>query len=186
RHAGRGGGRRVARGLLPVPGPQRRARQHRHLPGRRQPRRRPRRRGVGPGMSAPTDDRLDLPGIRPRRWTRIKAIAIRHAYVLRRSPHRSFDVFVWPVVDVLLWGSLGVFVAQQGEAGQAGAEYLLSGILLFHVPYPSQIALSTGFLEEVWSRNLLNFMTTPCSEWEYAVGVALFGLAKVATGLAAV
>ncbi|HMQ27754.1 MAG TPA: hypothetical protein PKA98_17320, partial [Acidimicrobiales bacterium] len=69
-------------------------------------------------MSAPTDDRPDL---RPRRWTRIKAIAIRHAYVLRRSPHRSFDVFVWPVVDVLLWGSLGVFVTRQGEAGQAGA-----------------------------------------------------------------
>ena len=69
----------------------------------------------------------------PRRWTRIKAIAIRHAYVLKRSPHRSFDVFVWPVVDVLLWGSLGVFVAQQGEAGQSGVEYLLAGILLFHV-----------------------------------------------------
>lgn len=137
-------------------------------------------------MSAPTDDRLDLPAINPRRWTRIKAIAIRHAYVLRRSPHRSFDVFVWPVVDVLLWGSLGVFVTQQGEAGQAGAEYLLAGILLFHVLYQSQIALSTGFLEEVWSRNLLNFMTTPCSEWEYAAGVALFGLAKVATGLAVV
>ena len=33
-------------------------------------------------MSAPTDDRLDLPAINPRRWTRIKAIAIRHAYVL--------------------------------------------------------------------------------------------------------
>lgn len=137
-------------------------------------------------MSAPTDRTVDLPGIHPRRWTRIKAIAIRHAYVLRRSPHRSFDVFVWPVVDVLLWGSLGVFVTQQSEAGQAGAEYLLAGILLFHVLYQSQIALSTGFLEEVWSRNLLNFMTTPCSEWEYAAGVALFGLAKVATGLAVV
>lgn len=137
-------------------------------------------------MSAPTDDRLGLAGIHPRRWTRIKAIAIRHAYVLRRSPHRSFDVFVWPVVDVLLWGSLGVFVTRQGQAGQAGAEYLLAGILLFHVLYQSQIALSTGFLEEVWSRNLLNFMTTPCNEWEYAAGVALFGLAKVATGLAVV
>ena len=137
-------------------------------------------------MNANTDASSMVPEVRPRRWTRIKAIAIRHAYVLRRSPHRSFDVFVWPVVDVLLWGSLGVFVTQQGEAGQAGAEYLLAGILLFHVLYQSQIALSTGFLEEVWSRNLLNFMTTPCTEWEYAAGVALFGLAKVATGLAVV
>ncbi len=126
------------------------------------------------------------PSLSPRRWTRIKAIAIRHAYVLKRSPHRAFDVFIWPVVDVLLWGSLGVFVSQQSDAAQSGVPYLLAGILLFHVLYQSQIALSTGFLEEVWSRNLLNFMTTPVTEWEYAAGVALFGLAKVATGLGVV
>ncbi|MCB1013843.1 MAG: ABC transporter permease [Acidimicrobiales bacterium] len=135
---------------------------------------------------APAPTPTPFPEVHPRRWTRISAIATRHAFVLRRSPHRAFDVFVWPVVDVLLWGSLGVFVAQQGDAGQSGVEYLLAGILLFHVLYQSQIALSTGFLEEVWSRNLLNFMTTPCTEWEYAAGVALFGLAKVATGLAVV
>ena len=119
--------------------------------------------------------------------TRIKAIAVRHAYVLLRSPHRTFDVFVWPVVDVLLWGSLGVFVSQQTDsAQQTGVAYLLAGILLFHVLYQSQISVSTGFLEEVWSRNLLNIMTTPITEWEYAAGVALFGLAKVAMGIAVV
>jgi ABC-2 type transport system permease protein len=120
-------------------------------------------------------------------WLRIRAIARRHRYVLQRSPHRFFDVFIWPVVDVLLWGSLGVFVSQQtGEAQQAGVTYLLAGILLFHVVYQSQISVSTGFLEEIWSRNLLNLMTTPIKEWEYAAGVGLFGLAKVAVGLAVV
>jgi ABC-2 type transport system permease protein len=136
-------------------------------------------------MTATADASLG-PSLTPRRWTRIKAVSIRHAYVLKRSPHRAFDVFVWPVVDVLLWGSLGVFVSQQTDAAQSGVAYLLAGILLFHVLYQSQIALSTGFLEEVWSRNLLNVMTTPVTEWEYAVGVALFGLAKVATGLSVV
>ena len=136
--------------------------------------------------SSPAASSPSGPPATPRRWTRVKAIAIRHAYVLKRSPHRAFDVFVWPVVDVLLWGSLGVFVSQQTDAAQSGVPYLLAGILLFHVLYQSQIALSTGFLEEVWSRNLLNFMTTPVSEWEYAAGVALFGLAKVVTGLAVV
>lgn len=122
-----------------------------------------------------------------RSWLRIRAIARRHYFVLKRSPHRFFDVFVWPIVDVLLWGSLGVFVAQQtGDAPQAGVTYLLGGILLFHVVYQSQIASSTGFLEEIWSRNLLNLMTTPIKEWEYAAGVALFGMAKVAVGLSVV
>jgi len=120
-------------------------------------------------------------------WGRIRAVARRHAYVLWRSPHRFFDVAVWPLVDVLLWGSLGVFVAQQtDQAGRAEATYLLAGILLFHILYQSQIAASTGFLEEVWSRNLLNMMTTPLTEWEYACGVALFGLAKLAMGITVV
>jgi ABC-2 type transport system permease protein len=118
---------------------------------------------------------------------RIWAISRRHYYVLMRSPHRWFDVFIWPVVDVVLWGSLGVFVADQSpDADRAGVTYLLAGILLFHVLYQSQIAASTGFLEETWSRNLLNLLATPLTELEYAAGVALFGLAKLVVAMGVV
>lgn len=116
-------------------------------------------------------------------WLRVKAIAKRHAYVLRRSPHRLYDVTIWPVVDVLLFGSLGVFLSEV-EGGEAAAfGYLLAGIVLWHVVYQSQIALSTGFLEETWSRNLLNLLVTPLKEIEYAAGVALFGLVKLLLGV---
>jgi ABC-2 type transport system permease protein len=85
-------------------------------------------------------------------WLRVKSIAKRHAYVLRRSPHRLYDITIWPLVDVLLFGSLGVFLSE-AEGGEASAYgYLLGGIVLWHVVYQSQIALSTGFLEETWSR----------------------------------
>ena len=60
--------------------------------------------------------------------------------------------------------------SRAGTPSRPGVTYLLAGILLFHVVYQSQIAVSTGFLEEIWSRNLLNLMTTPLKEWEYAVG----------------
>jgi ABC-2 type transport system permease protein len=118
-------------------------------------------------------------------WLRIKAVARRHAYVLRRSPHRLFDVTVWPLVDVLLYGSLAVFVSK-ATPQQAVFAYLLSGILLWHVVYQSQIGLSTGFLEEAWSRNLLNLMVTPLTEWEFAAGVAMFGMVKLALGVGVV
>jgi ABC-2 type transport system permease protein len=118
---------------------------------------------------------------------RVLAIARRHWFVLRRSPHRWFDVLIWPLVDALLFGSLGVYVARQDATGSDDAlGYLLAGILLFHVIYQSQIAVSTGFLEETWSRNLLNLMTTPLREVEYAAGVALFGLVKLALGIGVV
>jgi ABC-2 type transport system permease protein len=115
-------------------------------------------------------------------WLRVRAIARRHAYVMVRSPHRLFDVTVWPMVDVLLFGSIGVFVSG-GDGGRAAFAYLLAGIILWHVVYQSQIALSTGFLEETWSRNLLNLMVSPLKEFEYVAGVALFGLAKLVLGV---
>ena len=116
-------------------------------------------------------------------WLRIRAIARRHAYVLRRSPHRLFDVTIWPLVDVLLFGSIGSFVSQPRGAGALAAGYLVAGIILWHVVYQSQIAVSTGFLEETWSRNLLNLMITPLKEVEYVIGVAMFGMVKLAMGV---
>ena len=122
-------------------------------------------------------------------WLRVWALARRHAYVLLRSPHRLFDVTVWPIVDTMLFGSLGVFFARQAgpsSAAQAGAAYLLSGIVLWHVVYQAQIAVSTGFMEETWSRNLLSLMVTPLRELELVAGIALFGLAKLVMGVGVV
>jgi ABC-2 type transport system permease protein len=122
-------------------------------------------------------------------WLRVRAVARRHAYVLRRSPHRLFDVTVWPIVDTVLFGSLGVFFARQGgpsSPAQAGVAYLLSGIVLWHVVYQAQIAVSTGFMEESWSRNLLSLMVTPLRELEMVAGIGLFGLAKLVMGVGVV
>jgi ABC-2 type transport system permease protein len=115
---------------------------------------------------------------------RLRAIARRHAYVMVRSPHRLFDVTLWPLVDVLLFGALAQFVGDGDPSGASqAAGYLLAGIVLWHVIYQSQIALSTGFLEETWTRNLLNMMVTPVREVEYVAGVALFGMVKLALGV---
>jgi ABC-2 type transport system permease protein len=111
-------------------------------------------------------------------WLRIRTVVRRHVYVLWRSPNRWFDIAVWPLLDVLLFGSLGAFVSSQSEASQAAAPYLLAGIIMFHVLYQTQIALNTGFMEETWSRNLLNVMVTPLTELEFVGGIGLFGFAK--------
>lgn len=121
---------------------------------------------------------------RGKSWLRMRAIARRHAYVLVRSPHRLFDVSLWPLVDVLLFGSLAAFVGTSGSTPAAKASgYLLAGIVLWHVIYQSQIAMSTGLLEETWTRNLLNLMVTPLREVEYLGGVALFGMVKLVIGV---
>jgi len=137
-------------------------------------------------VSAPAPVRVGTAPVEGLRasWLRIRAVARRHAYVLVRSPHRLFDVTLWPLVDVLLFGALAVFVGDgSATGGQQAAGYLIAGIVLWHVVYQSQIALSTGFLEETWSRNLLNLMVTPLREVEYVAGTALFGMVKLVIGL---
>lgn len=132
----------------------------------------------------PVDPTRPLPPGARRSWLRVRAIARRNAYVLVREPHRLFDVTLWPLVDVLMFGALAAFVGRGGAGGgQQAAGYLLAGIILWHVVYQSQIAVSTGFLEETWTRNLLNLMVTPIRETEYVGGVVLFGLVKLVMGV---
>ena len=120
------------------------------------------------------------------RLLRVRTVARRHAYVLQRAPQRWFDVVFWPVVDAILFGSLGVYFSRVSNTGKAGVAFLLTGILLFHVVFQAEISLATGFMEETWSRNLLNLFVTPVTELEYAAGVVLFGILKLAIGVTTV
>lgn len=118
-------------------------------------------------------------------WLRVKTVVRRLFIVLWRNPARWFDIAVWPLFDVILFGSLGAFVAQENDASQAATPYLLAGIMLFHVLFQSQVGIATGFMEETWSRNLLNLMTTPLTEVEYAAGLALYSFLKSVLAMAA-
>ncbi|MBK5307693.1 MAG: ABC transporter permease [Frankiaceae bacterium] len=113
---------------------------------------------------------------------RVGAIAKRHWWVLKRSPHRSFDIVLWPIVDTLTFGSLAIAY----QSNQTRAFYVLAGVVLWHVIYQAQIAVSAGFLEETWSRNLLSLMVSPVSEAEYLLGTGLFGLLKTVLGVGGV
>ncbi|OKH99266.1 hypothetical protein A6A06_27350 [Streptomyces sp. CB02923] len=131
---------------------------------------------------------------------RVRAVARRHWLVLRRSPHRIFDVLVWPVVDTLLYGSIGLFAAKAAGGGAAAvadtapdlgtgptfAVFLLSGTVLWHLVHQTQISLATGFLEETWSRNVIGLLATPLRGWEYLAGVGLFALVRTALSTLAV
>jgi ABC-2 type transport system permease protein len=108
------------------------------------------------------------------RWHRVRAVVRRHVLVQVRNPGHWFLLFVLPVVDALLFSSIGVAF---GETDRA-VELLVVGILLFHVIWQLTLAGSLGFLEEVWSRNVLNLWTTPLTEREYGLALLVTGFAR--------
>lgn len=104
----------------------------------------------------------------------------RHALVQSRNPGHWFLLIALPVVDALLFTSIGV---AYGE-GDRAVQILLTGILLFHLIWQLTLAGSMGFLEEVWSRNVLNMFTTPLSEREYGLALGIVGLARTTVAAA--
>lgn len=114
---------------------------------------------------------------------RVRAVVQRQVYVQRRASHRWFDAVIWPVVDTVIWGSIGLYVEQQGGAERSTTPFMIAGVLLLHVVYQSNVSLATGFLEETWTRNLLNLMVTPLKEAEYLVGLIVVSLGRLVVAL---
>ncbi|WP_267594887.1 ABC transporter ATP-binding protein/permease [Carbonactinospora thermoautotrophica] len=126
-------------------------------------------------------DPLRLPPMSPAaRRRRVLGVVLRDFYVLRRSVPRAFEIVYWPLVELLIWGYLSVFL--QGRDVPMTITALLGGVLLWQILFRSQSEVSLSFLEDVWSRNLLNVFSSPLSGGEYRL--VLFGALKLALGTA--
>lgn len=107
---------------------------------------------------------------------RVRAMVRRNALAQVRNPGHWFLLLVLPVVDALLFGSIGVAYGD----GEGPVRLLITGTMLFHMIWQVTLAGSLGFLEEVWSRNVLNLIATPLSEREFLASLGIVGLARTA------
>jgi len=116
---------------------------------------------------------------------RITAVVIRHFYEARRNVDRIIDIIYWPVMDVLVWGLVTVYLARGGQTRSPIAGFLLAAAILWGAFYSFQRDMAVGFLDELWSRNLINLFSTPLSVSEYVVGLIAVNFVKVIVGLSA-
>jgi ABC-2 type transport system permease protein len=116
------------------------------------------------------------------RRRRVLSVILRDYYVLRRSAPRMLEIVYWPTVELLIWGYLSVFL--QARRVPAVVAVLLGGVLLWQVLFRSQSEVSMAFLEDIWSRNLLNVFVAPLTGSEYLTGVVAFGALKLVVNVA--
>ncbi|MEZ5381411.1 MAG: ABC transporter permease [Microthrixaceae bacterium] len=105
---------------------------------------------------------------------RVRAIVRRQGLAQIRNPSYIFLLVALPVIDAVLFTTIGSAYGADATAERV----LFTGILLFHIIWQLALAGSLGFLEEVWSRNVLNLLTTPVREIEYAVALLIIGLVR--------
>jgi ABC-2 type transport system permease protein len=114
------------------------------------------------------------------RTATIGALMTRHILLYTRNPVRAFELFFWPLVQLLLWGFVTTFL--QGQAGGGFPRFitfLLGGIILWDALFRAQQGVAISFLEDVWTRNLLNVFAAPVRMGEYLAATFGVGLLRV-------
>ncbi len=110
---------------------------------------------------------------------RILAYTVRHLYLYKRSMPRLMEVFYWPVLDLLLWGFVTVYLSRQSGAVPHFVTFFLGALILWDILFRSQQGISVSFLEDVWSRNLLNIFVSPMSATEYILSLVFLSVIKL-------
>jgi ABC-2 type transport system permease protein len=114
---------------------------------------------------------------------RIVAILLRQFYLMRGSPARILPLFVWAAVDIILWGFITRYLNSVISSGYNFVPAMLGAVLFWDFFTRVMHGVTTAFLEDVWSRNFLNFFATPLSIAEYLAGLVLSSIATSAVGL---
>lgn len=114
---------------------------------------------------------------------RIGAMVRRYLYLLRGSWPRIAELAYWPTMQMILWGFITQFFAQNSSYVAQAFGVLLSGVLLWDVLFRGQIGVSLCFLEEMWSRNLGHLFVSPLKPVELACALSFMGLIRTLIGL---
>ena len=116
--------------------------------------------------------------------TAVSALVLRYVFLYTRNPVRFIELLFWPMVDLLVWGFLTLYLQKQGAGGQPGAvTFLLGGMILWDVLFRSQQGVAISFLEDVWTRNLLNVFVAPVRTAEYVAATCVVGILRVGVTL---
>jgi ABC-2 type transport system permease protein len=114
---------------------------------------------------------------------RIAAVVLRHLYLLRSSWTRILDLIYWPAVQMLMWGFLQLYVAENSSFFTRAAGTFIGGMLLWDILFRGQLGFSVSFLEEMYARNLGNIMMSPLRPAEFVAALMVMSLIRLGIGL---
>lgn len=107
----------------------------------------------------------------------IRAIVLRHVRIIRRDPNSLLGIFYWPLLDILIWGFVGAWIAQSQSALFKNYELVaLLGVLLWQFVGRGCNVMIFAFAEELWSNNIVNLCSLPLRLSELMIGIALFNM----------
>jgi ABC-2 type transport system permease protein len=103
------------------------------------------------------------------------ALTLRYLRLFFHDTNVKISTFYWPFLDIVLWGFLGSWM--QSTTGNDFTNYqavTLLCIVLWQVTARSAQFVFRCFLEELWTRNLINIFSLPVSLPEWVASIILY------------
>lgn len=126
---------------------------------------------------------MTVPDRDPRAIRRIGAMLLRHGYLMRSSPTRLFDLMYWPLLQMVVWGFITVFLARHSSWMVQAGGVLIGAVLLWDVLVRGQFGMTLSLLEEMWSRNLANLFVSPLRPAEFAISLMILSMLRSLFGV---
>ncbi len=108
---------------------------------------------------------------------RIYAIILRYARVGFREPGRLTQITYFPLLDVLLWGYMGLWI-QKSSSNPHMLMIYIGAIILWGTVWTVEMEFSLNLLEEFESHNIVNLTSTPLQLSEWVAGNTILALLK--------
>jgi len=108
---------------------------------------------------------------------RIYAIIIRYGIVGFRELNRLMQIIDFPLLDIALWGYMGLWMQKSSSNPHILMTYLAARVLWSAV-WTVEIEFSMNLLEEFESRNFINLVSTPLKHAEWIIGNTILGFGK--------
>lgn len=110
----------------------------------------------------------------------VRALVLRHTILYTRNAPRVVELFFWPAMDLMVWGFVTSYLLKVNNSAPALVTFLLGAMIFWDVLYRAQQGVTISYLEDVWSRNLLNVFVAPVTVSEFIAATYVIGFLKVA------
>lgn len=113
------------------------------------------------------------------KWRSIRAILLQDFYITKGSWEVIFDVFVYTLINISLFGFIAQYLSEADNKYQV--QTLLIAIIFWEVARINQYSTSVSSMWNVWSHTLCNMFIAPVRVYEYLLAHIISAVCKSTT-----
>jgi ABC-2 type transport system permease protein len=114
---------------------------------------------------------------------RVRAVLLRHAYLILKSWTRIISMMYYPTVTMVVWAFLTLYLAPTNDFLRDAPGFFIGAVLLWDVLFRGQLGVSLTLIEELYARNLGNLFVAPLTVPEFIAGQLAMSVLRALIGV---